>query len=56
MKEIKGVIFKNWAPSSNCINEISNTQTDNARYINAVMPMYNLIENSDNCSKTSGNL
>ena len=39
-----------------CISEINNTQIDNAKYIDVVMPMYNLIEYSDNYSKTSGSL
>ena len=33
-----------------------NTQTDNAEYIDIVMPIYNLIEYSENYSKTSGSL
>ena len=33
-----------------------NKQIDNAEYIDIVMPMYNLIEYSDNYSKTSGSL
>ena len=44
----KGVIFKNCAPSTNCISEINNTQVDNAKDNDIVMPMYNLIEYSDN--------
>ena len=52
----KKVIFKNCAPFSICINKINNTQIDNAEYIDIVMPMYNLIEYSDNYSKTSGSL
>ena len=52
----KKVIFKNCVPFPNCIRKISNTQIDNAEYINIVMPMYNLIEYSDNYSKTSGSL
>ena len=52
----KKVIFKNCAPFSDCISEINNTQVDNAKYIDIVMPMYNLIEYSDNYSKTSGSL
>ena len=51
-----GLTFKNFAPFTNCISEINNTQMDNAKDINIVMPMYNLIENSDNYSKTSGSL
>ena len=41
---------------TNCISKINNTQIDNSEYIDIVMPMYNLIEYSDNCSKTSGSL
>ena len=53
----KKVIFKNCAPFTNCISKINNTQIDNAVYIDIViMPMYNLIEYSDNYLKTSGTL
>ena len=52
----KGEAFKNCAPFTNCISEINNTQVDNAKYINIVMPMYNLIEYSDNYAKTTGSL
>ena len=48
----KGVAFKNCAPFINCISEINNAQIDNAKDIDIVMPMYNLIEYSDNYSKT----
>ena len=37
----KGVVFKNCAPFTNCISEINNTQVDNAKDIDIVMPMYN---------------
>ena len=40
----KGVVFKNFAPLIGCISEMNNTQVDNARYLDVVMPMYNLIE------------
>ena len=40
----------------NCKSEISNTETDNAKDIDIVMPMFNLIKYSDNYSKTSGSL
>ena len=53
---IKKVIFKNCAPFTNCISEINNTQIDSAKDINIVMPMYNLIEYSDNYAKTTGSL
>ena len=50
------VIFKNCAPFTNCISEINNTQVDNAKDIDIVIPMYNLIEYSDNYEKTTGSL
>ena len=52
----KQVVFKNCAPFTNCMCEINNTQVDNAKNIDNAMPMNNLIEYSDNCSKTSGSL
>ena len=52
----KKVIFKNCAPFTNCISEINNTQIDNAKDIDIVMPMYNLIEYCDNYAKTTGSL
>ena len=52
----KGVTCKNSAPFINCKSEINNTEIDNAKDIDIIMPMYNLIEYSDNYSKTSGSL
>ena len=52
----KIVIFKNCTPFTNCISEINNTQVDNAKDLDIVIPMCNLIEYSDNYSKTSGRL
>ena len=52
----KEVVFKNFAPFTDCISEINNTQTDNAKDIDIVIPMYNLIEYSDNYWKTSASL
>ena len=52
----KKVIFKNCAPFTNCISEINNTQVDNAKDIDIVMPMYNLFEYNDNYAKTSRSL
>ena len=52
----KKVIFKHCVPFPNCISGINNTQVDNAKDIDIVMPMYNLIEHRDNYSKTSGRL
>ena len=52
----KEVIFKNYGPFTNCISEINNTQIDNSKDIDIVMPMYNLIEYSDNYAKTTESL
>ena len=52
----KKVIFKNCAPFTDCISKIGNTQVDNAKNIDVVMPMYNLIKYSDNYLKTPGSL
>ena len=52
----KGVIFKICALFTKCISRISNTEIGNAEDINIAMPMCNLIEYSDNYSKTSRSL
>ena len=52
----KGVIFKYCPPFANCTNYINNAQTDNAKYIDLVMLMYNLIKYSNSYSKTSESL
>ena len=52
----KKVIFKNCALCTNCISKINNTQIDNVEYTDIVMRMYNLIEYSNNYSKTPGGL
>ena len=52
----KKYVFKNCAPFNDCISKMSNTQVDNAKDIDVVMPMYNLIEYRDSNSKTSGRL
>ena len=52
----KKVIFKNCTPFTNCISKINNTDLDNAKDIDIVMPMNNLIEYSNNYSKTFGSL
>ena len=49
-------MFKNCAPFINCISEINNNQVDNAKDSDIVMPMYNLIEYSNNYAKTTGSL
>ena len=52
----KKVIFKNCAPFTKYVSEVNNTNVDDAKDIDIVIPMYNLIEYSDNYSKTSGSL
>ena len=52
----KRLAFKNNAPFIFCISKINNTFTENAEDLDIVMPMYNLIEYSNNNSKTSKNL
>lgn len=50
------VIFKSCVPLADCISEITNTQIDNAKEIDVVMNMYNLVEYSENYSQRSGSL
>ena len=52
----KKVTFEKCAPFTNCITRRINTQVDNAHDIDVVMLICNLIEYSDNYSKTSENL
>ena len=42
-KSRKSIIIKNWASYSNYINETNNTQTDNAKYVNIIILMYNFV-------------
>ena len=50
------VAFKNCASFNKCRIEINETFDDEADIVNITMPMYNLIEYSDNYSDTSGSL
>ena len=50
------VVFKNCASFTNCTSATNNAQIDDAKDIDVVIPMYNLIEYSDNHSQTSGSL
>ena len=52
----KKVEFKNCAPFKKCRTEINETFVDDADFINIAIPMYNLIEYSNNYSDTSGSL
>ena len=46
--------FKNCAPFRECRTQINDTYVDDTKAIIITMPMYNLIEYSDNHSDTSG--
>ena len=52
----KGSAFKNCAPFTACKTNINNVQIDYCQDIDILMPIYNLIEYSDNYAKTSGSL
>ena len=47
------VAFQNCAAFTKCITDINDEHVDNADNIDIIMPMYNLIEYSDNYSDTS---
>ena len=53
---ITQVVFKNCAPFKKCRTEINETFVDETDFIKITMPIYNLIEYSDNYSDTSGSL
>ena len=53
---IKKLTFKNNPPFRSCISKINNTFIDNAEDLDTVMPMYNLLEYSDNYSMTPESL
>ena len=50
------VAFKNCVPFRKCITHINDEHVDNADNLDIIMPMYNLIEYSDNYWDTSGSL
>ena len=52
----RDVAFKNCAPFSTCTTKINDMFVDEANHIYIAMPMYNLIEYSDNYSDISGSL
>ena len=48
--------FKNCTQFTKCITDINDEHVDNADNLDIIMPIYNLIEHSDNYSDTSGSL
>ena len=53
MRMAKKVAFRSNAPFISCISKINNTLIDNAEYLDIVIPKYNSLEYSKNCSKTT---
>ena len=52
----KDVALKNNASFRSCISKINSTLLHSAEDLDIVMPMYNLLENSQSYSMTSGSL
>ena len=52
-KRNKKLTFKTNIPFRSYVSKVNNTFIDNAEDLNIVMPMYNLLDCSDNCSMTS---
>ena len=50
------VILENNAPFTSCISKINGVLVENAKDLEIVIPMYNLLEYSKNYSKTSASL
>ena len=51
-KQNKGLIFENWAPFTDCISKINNTQIGNAKDLDIVLLMDNLVAYINDYSKT----
>ena len=50
------VAFKNCAPFTRCVTHINDEHVETAENLDIIMPMYNLIEYSDNYADASGSL
>ena len=50
------VAFKNCAPFTRCVTHINDEHIETSENLDIIMPMYNLIEYSDNYSDSSGSL
>ena len=55
-KKNKSAAFENNAPFTNCISKINGIKIDNAEDLDVVMPMYDLLEYSQNYRKITGSL
>ena len=52
----KSIVFKNDVLFRSSISKTNNAFIDNAGYLDIVIPIYNLLENSEDCLMTSGSL
>ena len=50
------MVSENNAPFINCVSKINGVKIDNAEDLDVVVPMYNLVEYSQNYRKTTGSL
>ena len=50
------VAFKNCTPFTRCVAHINDEHVETAESLDIIMPMYNLIEYSDNYADSSGSL
>ena len=50
------VAFKNCAPFTRCVTHINDEHVETVESLDIIMPMYNLIEYSDNYADSSGSL
>ena len=50
------VAFKNCAPFTRCVTHINDEHVKTAENLDKIMPMYNLLEYSDNYADSSGSL
>ena len=48
--------FKNCAPFTSCVPQINDGHVEDAEDLDIIMPMYNLLEYSDNYEESSGSL
>ena len=55
-KRNENLAFKNNASFINCISKINGVKIDNAEDLDALMPMYNLLQYNKNYRKTTGSL
>ena len=44
------IAFKNCAPFRRCVTHTNDEQVETAEHLDIILPMYNLLEYSDNCA------